>query len=135
MVDGFKVGEPGAPNTLQYLVVFPYTTMNTQPKGTRNLITRLAGVNRLDLKTGDTYWPESEVKGERIVVGDIEMECSGTKRGVPERVVVTNYWLAARREVTAMKDCKKDVYSPTHHAYVEFQTTATLIIIIIIKHA
>ena len=94
-MDGFKAGELGSPNTLQYLGLFPYSGMNSTPKGVRNCILRLAGANRLDLKTGDTFWPESETKGERILVGDVELECSGTKRNVPVRVVVTNYRLAA----------------------------------------
>ena len=129
LIDGFKSGELGAPNTLQFLSMFPYSGMNSSPKGTRSFIRRMTGANRLDLRTGDTFWPEAETKGEKIMVGDIELECQGTKLGVPDRTVVANYWHAAKREVLALRQCKRDVYSPDHKAYSDFQSTATLILL------
>jgi hypothetical protein len=127
LIDGFKLGELGAPNTLQFLSKFPYSGMNSQPKGARNFIRRIANVNRLDFRSGDHFWPETETKGEKIMVGEVELECQGTKIGVPERVVVSTYWRDAKKEILALKGCNRDVYAPEHKAYHDFQRTASLI--------
>ena len=81
---------------------------------------------RLDLRLSDQYWPEAESKSEKVWVGEVELECSGTKRGVPDRSVVSSFWQAARKEVLALRGCGIGVYAAHHSAYQDFQKTTTL---------
>ena len=125
-IDGFKEGEQGAPNTLQYLSLFPYTGMNASPKSVRNTIQRLSGATRLDLRTSDQYWPETTTKNEKVWLGNVELECTATKRGVPDRSVVSLFWQNAKKEVLGIRACGVGVYSPSHPAFDDFQQTVTL---------
>ena len=86
----------------------------------------MSGATRLDLRTSDQYWPESQTKNEKVWLGNVELECTATKRGVPDRSVVSLFWQNAKKEVLGLKACGVGVYSPSHPSFDDFQQTVTL---------
>jgi hypothetical protein len=114
-VDGYTSGAEGCPGSITGVRKVDYIGMGAKSKEEKRTTTRLAGCERLDCQKSFRFWPEETGGGKtELMLGDVSVSTTSTKKRVPGQALLLQYMRALRTEWQGFVESGEFVFAKRH---------------------
>lgn len=128
-VDGYTSGAEGCPGSITGVRRVDYIGMGAKTKEEKRTTLRLAGCERLDCQKSFRFWPEETGGGKtELMLGDVAVSTTSTKKRVPGQALLLQYMRALRTEWQGYVDSDEFVFSNKHRHGEFYQLMGTVIV-------
>jgi hypothetical protein len=98
LLDGYKQGAAGAPNTAEFFTRLDYLGMRPVTVQDRACMQRYIGEDRVDLFVRFRDCAEARGVQQSFMLGEMEVQATRSKKSTPAMAIVLAYWGRLRRE-------------------------------------